>query len=129
MELLATTFVTADYFQDVGYIGLRLQKCRQHLTEKPPLDNCAAVTNLGLIRVAGLETFAVGRINVTHEDSGDINRIFLHVVEGTDGIEEGGVIHLSAKPDVSALVINIALPDVLKNRVWFHRAARNQLRE
>ena len=129
MELLATTFVTADYFQDVGYIGLRLQKCRQHLTENPPLDNCAAVTNLGLIRVAGLETFAVGRINVTHEDSGDINRIFLHVVEGTDGIEEGGVIHLSAKPDVSALVINIALPDVLKNRVWFHRAARNQLRE
>jgi hypothetical protein len=36
---------------------------------------------------------------------------------------------LSAKPDVSALVINITLPDVLKNRVWFHRIARDQLRE
>ena len=129
MELLATMLVPTDYFQDMGYIGLRLRQCHQHLAENPPLDNCAAVTNLGMIRVTRLETFAVGRINVTHEDSRDVDRIFLHDVEGTDGIEEGGVIHLSAKLDVSALVINITLPDVLKNRMWFHRVAWDQLRE
>ena len=129
MELLATKLVLANYFQDMGYIGLRLRQCRQHLAENPPLDNCAAVTNLVMIRVARLETFAVGRMNVTHEDSRDVDRIFIHVVEEMDGIGEGGVIHLSAKPDVSALVINITLPDVLKSRVWFQRIAQTQLRE
>ncbi len=126
MELLATTLVPADYFQDVGYIGRR-----QHLTENPPLENCAAVANLGMTRIVGLETFEIGRIDVTPEDSCNINRIFLHIIEGTDGIEEGGLIliHFFAKPDVSALVVNVTLPDVLKNRVWFHRVARDQLRE
>jgi hypothetical protein len=76
-----------------------------------------------------LKTLCKGQLDMSHEYPSNINWILLEIIEEPHGVEEGHVVDLSAKPDGNAIVVNIALPDVLKNRVWFHRISWYQHRE
>ncbi len=55
-----------------------------------------------------------------------IDGVFFEVLEGSDRIEKGAVIHLSAQFDGIAIGIDVALPDVLKyvvrlDRITWHK--------
>ena len=48
------------------------------------------------------------------KDARQIDGVFFEVIEGSDRIEKGAVIHLSAQFDRIAIGVDVALPDVLK---------------
>ncbi len=89
------------------------------------LDDRGALLGLAKIWIMRSKTIRKGRLNMSHEHPSDINWILLQIVEWPHGIEEG-VVDLSALPDGNATVVNVALPDVLENRVWLHRISRHQ---
>ncbi len=57
------------------------------------------------------------------------NGILLEVVEELNGIKEGAVVDLCTEPDRNTFFVNIALPDMIKNRMWFHGVSWHQHRE
>ncbi len=125
MELLPSAFVRADNFQDVADIRLCPNQGFEHIRQNPMLDDRGALLGLAKIWIMRSKTLRKGRLNMSHEHPSDINWILLQIIEWPHGIEEG-VVDLSALPDGNATVVNVALPDVLKNRVWLHRISRHQ---
>jgi hypothetical protein len=85
------------------------------------LDDSSAFACLAKVRIMSSKTLCKGWLNMSHEYPSNINWIILKIIEGPHGINKGCVVDLSTKPDGNGIVINVALPDVLENRVWLHR--------
>jgi hypothetical protein len=125
IELLPSVLVHAHYLQDVRDVGFHLQQCSEHLGKKTTLDDSTAVANLAVVRIMNPKTLGKSWVDVTHENPCNINGILLQVIEGSDGIEEGGVVDLCTKPGRNTFIINITLTDMVKNQMRLHGVAWN----
>ncbi len=52
-----------------------------------------------------------------HKNTSDIDRVYFEVVEQANSIQEGSVIDLSSEADLSAILVDIALPNVIEHIV------------
>ena len=61
-----------------------------------------------------------------HEDASDADGVFFEVLERANSIEEGGIVDLRAKADLSTVGVNVTLPNVIEHIVRLERIAGNE---
>ena len=62
---------------------------------------------------------------MTLKNPSQIDGVFFKVIKQTNCIQEGAVVHLSAKLNSLSLRVEVALPNVIKNVMWFDGIAGN----
>ncbi len=77
------------------------------------LLSCARA-GLPVIRVVNAKAVLERGVNMVLKNARQVDRVFFEVLKGSDCIEKGAVIHLSAKLDRITVGVDIALPNVLK---------------
>jgi hypothetical protein len=114
VELFATALLDADYVPDMIQVILRLDESIQHIDEDRSLLLSCARAGLPVIRVVNAKAVFERGVNMVLKNARQVDRVFFEVVKGSDCIEKGAVIHLSAKLDRITVGVDIALPNVLK---------------
>ena len=82
----------------------------KHIREEGTLSESCPGTSLAEVRVVALKPFGEGWVNVIHKNTSNVDEVFPEVIEGANSIQEGSVIDLCSEADVSAILVNIALP-------------------
>jgi hypothetical protein len=103
-----------------------LDKGIQHVDKNQQLSNCHLHVSLPISRVVGAEALLQQGVNVTLKNPSQLDGVFFEVVKQTNCIQEGAVVHLSAKLNSLALRIDVALPYVVEDVMWFNGIARNK---
>ena len=61
-----------------------------------------------------------------HKNASNINGVFFEVVEGANSIQEGSLKDLHGEADLSAIGVDITLPNVIEHIVRLKRVAGNK---
>jgi hypothetical protein len=99
VELLAAALLNSDNVTDVIEVVLRLDKGIEHVDKDRALLLSRARASLLVTRVMNAKPFLKRWINMILEDACQINWVFLQIIEGSDRVEKGAVVHLSAQLD------------------------------
>ncbi len=114
MELFATTLLDTDYVPYMIEVILRFDESIQHIDEDRSLLMSCARAGLPVIRAVNAKAVLERGINMVLKDARQVDQVFFEVIKGSDCIEKGAVIHLSAQLDRITVGVDIALPNVLK---------------
>ncbi len=107
-------------------VDLRLDQGIEHIKKDCALLLSRARASLTVIRVMNAKPVLERWVDMILEDARQINGVFFQIIEGSDRIEKGAVIHQSAQLDRIASGVNVALPDVLENVVRLDGIAWHQ---
>jgi hypothetical protein len=80
MELLPSTFVRADNFQDVDDVRLCPNQGFEHIRQNLTLDDRGALAGLAKIWIMRSKTLCKGWLNMNHEHPSNIDWILLQIV-------------------------------------------------
>ena len=111
VELFATALLNADYVPDMIYVILRLDESIQHIDKDRSLLLSCARAGMPVIRVVNAKAVLEQGVNMVLKNARQVDRVFFKVIKGSDCIEKGAVIHLSAQFDRIAIGVDVALPD------------------
>jgi hypothetical protein len=116
----------ADQFNDVADTGLCLDQSVKHIREEGTLSDSRSRPSLAKVGVVHTKSFGKGWVDVIHKNASNIDGVFFEVVEGANSIQEGSIIDLRGEADLSAVDVNITLPNVIKHIMRLKRVAGNK---
>ena len=119
MELLATQLFDADNFTNIREVALGLDECFQHVNKDCSLSDRSLQARMTVVGVVQAKTLLQGRVDIILKNASQIDGVFFEVIKRTNGVQEGSVVDLGAELDWLALVVNVALPDMVEHIVWF----------
>ena len=120
MELLATQLFDADEFTNICDAVLGLDESVKHVNKDQPLSDHSLQARMAIVGVVRAKTLLQGRVDMILENASQINWVFPEVIKQANGVQEGIVVDLGAELNRLALVVDVALPDMVEHIVLFN---------